>query len=327
MIEKMVLGAKNALEVVLTLKKDENVLVVTDKEKEEIGRAFLKASESLGAKTEIYILPEEKRPLEEIPLELLPLLEEKDVILNVFKGIAEETPFRIKLIKKEVSLKARVGHCPGITVEMMTEGPMTADYKRIAEDVKGLIEKFRDAKSVHIRAPAGTNIKLNIEDREFDTDVWIEKGKFGNLPAGEIWCAPVEDGANGLIVVDGSIGDVGQVTAPLKIEVEKGKIVEITSGNKDLEKRIKALVAVDEYGSVVGELGIGLNPRARLVGNLLEDEKAGGTAHIAFGNNLEMPGGKNPSKTHRDFLFYKPTMVVTYKDGRKRTVMVEGKVL
>ena len=327
MIEKMIPGAKNALDVVLALQKEENVLVITDKEKENIGQAFFQAADGLGAKSSIYVLPQDKRPFTELPSDLPGHLEGKDVILNVFQGIAEETPFRIKLIKSELGLNARVGHCPGITTRMMTEGPMTANYRAIARDVDYLISRFDKARSVHITAPAGTKLTLNIEDRPFDTDVSIPRGKFGNLPAGEIWCAPVEDGADGVIVVDGSIGNVGQVPALLKLEVVKGKIVSIESENKVLEQRISELSSIDEHALVIGELGIGLNPQARLVGNLLEDEKAGETAHIAFGNNQEMPGGKNPSKTHRDYLFYKPTMVVSYKDGTKTTIIQDGKVL
>ncbi len=327
MIEKMVAGARNALDVVLGLKKGEAVLVITDEPKHDIGQAFKQAAEELGASVSIYTLPQEQRPLKEPPIELMSLLEGNKVILNVFEGIAEETPFRIKLVTGEMAQKARVGHCPGITTRMMTEGPMTANYRAILDDVNYLSGFFQNAASVHIPAPAGTNLTLNIADRPFETDVVISEGKFGNLPAGEIWCAPVEDGANGVMVVDGSIGNVGQVPALLTIKIEKGKIVSIQSEDREFEARIRELCSVDEHASVVGELGIGLNPQAKLVGNLLEDEKAGETAHVAFGNNLAMPEGKNPSQTHRDYLFYKPTMTVTYKDGTEKDIMRDGKVL
>jgi len=90
---------------------------------------------------------------------------------------------------------------------------------------------------------------------------------------------------------------------------------------------VNRFLKVDDQASMVGELGIGLNPKARLTGNLLEDEKAGETAHIAFGNNEDMSGGKNTSTTHRDFLFYKPTITVTYIDGKVRDLMRNGEVL
>jgi leucyl aminopeptidase (aminopeptidase T) len=108
----------------------------------------------------------------------------------------------------------------------------------------------------------------------------------------------------------------------LKIEVKDGKIVALESDDSELVEKIKELTTVDEQASVVGELGIGLNPRARLTGNLLEDEKAGKTAHIAFGNNTEMPGGQNTSKTHRDFLFYNE-----YQDGSKQIIIKDGEIL
>ena len=60
---------------------------------------------------------------------------------------------------------------------------------------------------------------------------------------------------------------------------------------------------------------------------MLEDEKAGETAHIAFGNNMDMDGGQNDSKTHRDYLFYKPTIIATYFDGSTREILKDGKVV
>ncbi|MFA5771951.1 MAG: aminopeptidase [Thermoplasmata archaeon] len=325
MDEKMVEGATNALSVVLGLKRGEKVLIVTDENKPEISKAFNRGARKLGAIVTTYVLPEKERPLDEIPIDLLPLIPAgNNVIVNAFEGFSEETPFRIQLLKKEIATNARIGHAPGITNEMMTEGPMTADYKEIEKNARKLISAFKDAKKVNITAPGGTDIDLDIEGRGFDTDVVIKPGTFGNLPAGEIWCAPIEDKAKGVIVTDGSIGDVGRVTKPLTIYVENGEIDELESEDEALVDKIEKLTSVDKMASVIGELGIGLNPMARLSGNLLEDEKAGGTAHIAFGNNEEMDGGKNKSKTHRDFLFYKPTFNVTYKNGTEKIIIENG---
>lgn len=325
MDEKMVEGATNALSVVLGLKRGEKVLIVTDENKPEISKAFNRGARKLGAIVTTYVLPEKERPLDEIPIDLLPLIPAgNNVIVNAFEGFSEETPFRIQLLKKEIATNARIGHAPGITNEMMTEGPMTADYKEIEKNARKLISAFKDAKKVNITAPGGTDIDLDIEGRGFDTDVVIKPGTFGNLPAGEIWCAPIEDKAKGVIVTDGSIGDVGQVTKPLTIYVENGEIDELESEDEALVDKIEKLTSVDKMARVIGELGIGLNPMARLSGNLLEDEKAGGTAHIAFGNNEEMDGGKNKSKTHRDFLFYKPTFNVTYKNGTEKIIIEDG---
>ena len=326
----MVEGAKNALKVILSMTQDEPLLIITDEHKQKIAEAFRLGGELLGARVQTYILPEAQRPLTDVPDDVLPVLEHCSsggVIINAFEANSTETPFRIKLIKQELSTNSRIGHAPGITVSMMTDGPMTVDYSKVSADVDNLMSRFIGAKLVHITAPGGTDIRLDILERGFATDVRIGPGTFGNLPAGEIWCAPIEDKVNGIIVCDGSIGDVGQVKKPLKIEVKDGKIVALESDDSELVERIKELTSVDDFASVVGELGIGLNPRARLTGNLLEDEKAGRTAHIAFGNNTEMPNGKNTSKTHRDFLFYNPTFVVEYLDGAKKIVIKDGVII
>jgi leucyl aminopeptidase (aminopeptidase T) len=102
--------------------------------------------------------------------------------------------------------------------------------------------------------------------------------------------------------------------------VKDGVVVELKCNDKAFAKRVDELIHVDKEASLAGEFGIGLNPNARLTGNLLEDEKAGRTLHIAFGNNTDMPGGQNNSKTHRDFLFREPSIitdtgVVLMKDG------------
>jgi aminopeptidase len=325
----IVKGAKNALRAVLAMNEGESLLLVTDEHKSDIASAFARAGSELGAKVRTYTLPE-ARPLTEVPTEFGPELEHcKDggVIINAFEAYSTETPFRIKLIKQELGTNSRIGHAPGITVSMMTQGAMKVDYAKVARDADNLMAKFENANTVYLSAPGGTDIILGIAGRAFDTDVRIKPGAFGNLPAGEIWCAPIEDKADGVIVCDGSIGDLGQVSSPLKIEVKDGKIVALESTDNELVEKIKELTSVDDMASVVGELGIGLNPKARLTGNLLEDEKAGKTAHIAFGHNTEMPNGKNDSKTHRDFLFYNPTFEVEYLDGSKKTIIKDGEIM
>jgi leucyl aminopeptidase (aminopeptidase T) len=324
-MEKMIQAANGAFSHVLKLKSDEKVLVVTDERRKPIGQAFYEAAKGMGTDAELYTLPEDKRPLKEPTPEMASLLEDKNVVINALFSLAEETPFRIKWIRKVMETKTRrMGHGPGITEEMMTQGPMNVDYKLMSDSAYQLMEKLKGAKEAHLIAPGGTDITLNIEDRDFATDVEIPVGRWGNLPAGEIWCGPVEDGADGIIVCDGSIGDLGQVKKPLKINVKNGKIEGFESEDKNLVKKVAKLSSVDEMASVVGELGIGLNPEARITGILLEDEKALHTAHIAFGNNQDMPGGKNTSQTHRDYLMNRPTLTITYKDGSKKILIKDG---
>lgn len=321
----MVDAAREAMLHVLNMKPEERVLVVTDEGCRTIGNAFADAAREIGASIETYSLPGSRRPLQEPPPEMFDFLKESDVVINAFVAMNEEIPFRIKWIKETVGDgKRRLGHAPGITEEMMTEGPMNVNYEEMVGQAMTMLEMLKGAQIVHITALAGTDITINVEGRDFVTDVQITPGKMGNLPAGEIFCAPVEDGANGLIVCDGVVGNVGPVTKPVAMYVKDGQLDKVESEDTDLAKKIKGFSTADDMAGIIGELGIGINSRARLTGNLLEDEKAYRTVHIAFGNNEEMPGGQNTSKTHRDYLFHSPTMTVTYIDGSQRVLLKDG---
>ena len=58
----------------------------------------------------------------------------------------------------------------------------------------------------------------------------------------------------------------------------------------------------------------------------MEDEKAVGTVHVAFGNNIEM-GGKNGSRTHRDFHILRPTLTIEFEDGKTRDLIQDGRLV
>jgi leucyl aminopeptidase (aminopeptidase T) len=217
-----------------------------------------------------------------------------------------------------------MAHCPGITEAMMTDGPLNVDYKKMREMAKKITKQLDNAESIHITTPAGTDIVLGVKGRAFGAEMEVKPGMVSNLPCGEIYCAPEETKANGVLVIDGTVGNFGLPPTPLTIRVENGCVERFESKDQDLVKEAQDMTNADKGARVIGELGIGINPAAKLVGNMLEDEKAFGTAHIAFGNNQDFPGGQNKSKTHVDFLFLKPTISVTYLDGSSLVIIKDG---
>ena len=317
-------NASRALTQILDLRPGETFLAVTDEATLEVGEGFRAAAADLGADARIYLLPESARPMAEVPEALLRLIPDTDVAVTCFSGRPTETPFRIALIRELTRVVRRLGHAPGITTSMMVDGPMSVDYARMALSAHALMRRFDGAMKAHLTAPGGTDLWVDLANRPFATDAEILDGKWGNLPAGEIWCAPVEDTAQGVVVCDGSIGDLGAVPAPLKLVIEGGRIAKVCCADAAYAAAVEDALSVDPEARVIGELGIGLNPGARVTGNLLEDEKAGHTAHVAFGNNEDMGGGRNRSRTHRDFLLRNPTLEVTFDDDRVEKVLLDG---
>ncbi|MCP4899070.1 MAG: aminopeptidase [bacterium] len=324
-LESMIESARRAMVSVLELEPSDHVLVVQDPQCEKCSRAFFEAARAEGCMTTAYVLPEQGRPLKAMPKDMAATIEGQDVVINVMSGASDEVPFRIEWLTLLEKRGLRVGHSPNIHEDMMDGGPMDVDYGLMVEQADSLITALQDAVSVRITTPAGSDLSLRISGRRFVTDVKITETEKGcNLPCGEVYCAPVEDGADGVLVVDGSIGGEGPPPSPVTLEVESGRVTSVRCEDTQWRARITELLDTDEGARTIAELGIGLNPKARLVGIMLEDEKAYRTAHVAFGSNIGMPGGVNESKTHIDYLVHRPTIVATLEDSSEQSIVKDG---
>lgn len=326
-------AAKNALECVLEAKKDESITIFCDYEKLDVGEAFTNGALKLGLQTRLIPLKTNTNVFRrEIPPQIIEILKKQtpDIYINLLRGSREETPFRIALIKMEtMEHKARLGHCPGVTLDMLTQGALALtieEHREMQSFAKNLIKKLSNATRIEITNPAGTNVSFNAEGRPFYTDTIIdwETMKWMNLPTGEVIVAPVEDSLEGTLVCDMAVGGIGPLKAPIKLTVHNGRVKDSSSEDLSTLKRVRDSFNTDDWSDVVGEFAFGINKKARFVEEFLEAEKMLGTIHIAFGNNSDMPCGKNKSKNHMDFLISKPTVKVFDIKGSCMNVLVDG---
>ncbi len=324
-------ASKNALEKVLEASSGEGILIVCDEEKTEVGEAFKTGALSLGLDARLIILEKPKEPRTEISEKLQEILDQKpDIYINLLRGNREETPFRIKLIKLEThDRKARLGHCPGVTYDMLTEGALALtpqDHKSMQGHAERLIHALEGTETIEIRNSNGTNLRLSTKNRNFFTDTKLDwqSMKWMNLPTGEVIVAPVEDSLNGKLVCDMAIGGIGKLRKPVEVLTKDGRAEDVFSQDSGHLRRVKETFATDDWSDVVGEFAFGINPKARFINEFLEAEKILGTVHVAFGANMDMPGGKNPSKNHMDLLISNPTVKVTKEDMETVTILKEG---
>jgi leucyl aminopeptidase (aminopeptidase T) len=323
----MIGAARNALIHVMQVVPQDRVLIISDSRSTLFSDAFSEAASSCYCHVLVVSLAEQGRPLREVPATVLDAIEDATVVITVFRVMAEEVPFRVSLCLAIEARPIRFGHAVSITEEMMTGGPMNVDYRKMRGAADSLVQAFTGATTLHITAPAGTDLVITVSGRNFLHEVLATDETAVNLPCGEVYCAPVEDGADGVLVVDGTAGDLGLVAEPVRISVTAGRIDTIECRDHDQLAQVERVLSIDDEAHVIGELGIGVNPGASLVGIMLEDEKAFRTAHIAFGNNEDMPGGNNHSDTHVDLLFQRPTIEATYQDGSHRTLLRDGDIL
>jgi leucyl aminopeptidase (aminopeptidase T) len=268
----------------------------------------------------------------EITPDLTPYLTGKhaNIYINLLRGIHEETPFRIKLIHAETADgKTRLGHCPGVTLDMLTNGALALtaeEHRQMQTFATNLMEKLQTAQKIKITTPTGTHLTLSVQNRPFFTDTMMDWKlmKWMNLPTGEVIVAPVEDSLKGTLVADVAVGGIGPLKAPVEVAVKKGRAQTILCDDPEVLQRIGNSLNTDAMAGIVGEFAFGINPKARLVEEFLETEKMQGTVHIAFGDNSDMPGGENHSGNHMDLMMAHPTVDAVSADGTVVRVLENG---
>ena len=130
---------------------------------------------------------------------------------------------------------------------------------------------------------------------------WISCSGKNNFPDGEIFTSPVEDSANGTVFFDLPAIYRGNEVNNIQITLKDGKVIEAKAEKN--EEFLQKMLNLDEGSSFVGEIAIGTNTNVtRVTGDILLDEKIGGSIHIAFGASYPETGGKNESGLHWDII-------------------------
>jgi len=221
---------------------------------------------------------------------------------------ATHTKFRALLTD---AAGAKVASMPGI-MEPMFRTAMAINWRRMAALTGRVARRMNAADSVRITSPDGTNLSFSIRGRRSVPDTGLLKaGRFGNLPAGEAFVAPVEGTGEGTLAA--RHGPECAFPRGIRFTVRRSRVVRVEGGGV-VGRRLAGLFrAHPEYG-VIAEFGVGTNPRAGVRTNILESEKILGTIHIAFGDNATF-GGRNRAAFHQDFLVFKPTVVLSGRGG------------
>ena len=207
----------------------------------------------------------------------------------------------------------------------MLEGAMNVNWRAIDRRTRSIARIVDKAEVVEIKTPNGTSISFSKKGRkaESDTGILTAPGAFGNLPAGEVYLAPVEGTAEGRLVIEWA------PTRPLKSQVAltvKNGLVEEVSGDEEYAGYLRGKLSERMENANIAELGIGTNDMAKRPDNILESEKILGTIHIALGDNSSF-GGNVSAPFHQDFVFFMPTVILVDKNGTKTMLMKDGEFI
>jgi leucyl aminopeptidase (aminopeptidase T) len=294
----------------------EEVLVVCNPVTEEIGALMRIEAQGDGADSTLAVMSERDSAAAEPPRAVAAAMQAADVVLAPTIQSLSHTAAR----KEASEAGVRVGSLPGVTEEMLVRR-MDSDLEEVRRRGWAVVSALNGGAEARITCRHGSDLRIGLEGRLgiVDAGELSSRGAFGNLPCGEGFIAPVEGTAEGTLVVDGSIAGVGLLDTPVSLTIRDGHLTDTTGSEGGA--LMELLSAHGEDGTNVAELGIGTNEEAILTGNILEDEKILGTAHVAFGASAAI-GGTVQVPVHLDCVILEPTVEI---DGE--TIVSGGEML
>jgi leucyl aminopeptidase (aminopeptidase T) len=298
----------------------EHVLIVVDTRTDPaIAPALMEAARANGGDATIATILPRPRSGAEPPAPVAAAMRAADVVLcaastslyhTAAKGAAQRAGTR------------GVFNAPS-RLDAWTVGAMTADFVAIRRQAELLADLFRATATVRITSPAGTDLVSSIVGREpkaWLTGICRSPGEVSAFPGGEVSLPPVEGTSNGVIVWESVASDIGRIDEPVTIDVRDGRAVSVRGGHE--AEVLRRILGDVKDADNIAEIGIGLNPQARISEDITESKKAYGTVHLALGDSANEYGGLVECDVHLDGLILDPT--VTFDD---RVIVADGRHL
>lgn len=163
-----------------------------------------------------------------------------------------------------------------------------------------LAEQLMAGSELHFHTPAGTDLTVNIASMR-----WLSSPGRKNFPDGEVYTGPNLDaengGAHGVVVFDKRCVYQGHAVRNARIVLKKGRATDVSADEG--EDFLISMLDQDEGARRIGEVAFGTNRAIdRSTGQILFDEKMGGSFHLAFGAGYPETGNTNKSALHWDLI-------------------------
>lgn len=293
--ERMMRSAATVIDTCMDLRRGENVLIVCDSTTTDIGQCLHEVATRRSDRVLLVVMPKGRHHGDEPPSPVSNLMRQQQVVIAPTRYSLTHT----RAVRQAIKDGARVATMPGMTLEMFTKGGMSADFNIIKKNIGEMNAVLRRKRIVNVKSESGTNVTFEVNWREWkfdDNGICNRPRMLTNLPAGKIFTLPREGTMNGTIVIDGS-WDSALVDEPVVLQIENGLVVDVKGGTAaaqirqtfgEAAKRLRSKEKENVW--TIAEFGFGMNPNARLMGNVLEDEKRLGTAYFSIGDNTTLGG-------------------------------------
>ena len=282
----------------MDIRRGENVLIVCDPTTAEIGQSLHIATQKRSERVLLIVMPKSRHHGEEPPSPVAALMRQQQVVIAATKYSLTHT----RAVRQALKDGARVATMPGMTFELYTEGGMTSDFQEVKRSISNIANFLRRRRIINVKSESGTDVTFEVNWRDWkldDNGICNRPRMLTNLPAGKVFILPKEGTMNGTIVIDGS-WDSTLIEEPVEFIVEDGTVIDVKGGSLaatirqsygEVAKKLKTKDRESVW--TVAEFGFGMNPNARLVGNVLEDEKRMGSCYFSIGDNSGLGGSSN----------------------------------
>jgi len=294
-------AVRTVVDSCLGVQPGEDLVIVVDRTTEPLGAALQAAAAELGAESVTCVMEPREVDGQEPPAAVAAALAAATVFVAPTRRSLSHTRAR----KAASESGARGATLPGVTADMLAR-LMACDFPLMAARSRAVAELLGGADEARVTCPRGTDMTFDLRGRAgiSDDGDLAAPGAFGNLPCGEGFVSPLT-GEGTLHAA--TLAGLGLPGAPVELTVRDGRLVGAAG---DWGARWTALMDdAGEQGRNLAELGVGTNERARLTGNILEDEKMLGTVHVAFGASAGI-GGTVSVPVHLDCLVEDATLDV-----------------
>lgn len=302
-------NAKILVDVCGQVRPGERALIVADGSCRRVGAILARAAAKSTTSVSFLTMAGGAMHGAEPPAIVRRAMAKADVIFGISKSSMAHTEARLAATKNG----ARYLSLADYSIEQLSRPSLGVDFFRWARVAMNLKKVFDAGKKITVTTKKGTDLTIRIAGREanFCPGFCAKPGTLGSPPDIETNIPPLETESDGVVVVDGSIPckAIGLLKKDIRIRVRAGRIVDIDGGTAQGRALKRMFEDKPEKARVLAEFGVGLNPKARLCGLMLEDEGCLGTIHLGFGSNATI-GGRNRVNFHLDFVIRDPTVFV-----------------
>ena len=221
----------------------------------------------------------------------------------------------------------------GMTLEMFQSGAVTEDQRQMAVRQHYVASRVfgKDAKLCRVTSKYGCDFSYRVDGRIFipklpdNSFVPYKINSLGRnkdvpfvrflYPNGEFNIPPIEGSANGKLVIDLCMHQLGRLAEPIELTVVEGRITRIEGGADAHFLRNYLETYGDENAYICpAEASVGINSKALVRGVQREDKNILGSMHFGLGTNVDV-GGTILSNIHMDGVILEPTL---YVDGEMK---------